>query len=134
VPLAFTQTPVNVQTMNAISLFFSSPAQPAGLIFAPGSSVLAFIGGSGSAVTLAANASQLLANSTVSTVQGSAATAVAEASKVGFDTDSVAQQINYGFAGDVGVSPPMNHTIDETGVSVPEGFGEEEEEAETPKK
>ena len=53
--------------------------------------------------------------------------AVAEASKAGFDTDSVAQQINYGFAGDVGVSPPMDHRIDETGVSVPEGFGDEDE-------
>jgi hypothetical protein len=132
-PLVFTQTPVNVQTINPISLTFASPAQPSGLIFFPGSSVSAFLGGSGSAVTLAANASQLLANATVSSVQGTAAAAVAEASKVGFDTDSVAQQINYGFAGDVGVSPPMNHTIDETGVSVPEGFGEEEDEA-PPKK
>ncbi len=83
---------------------------------------------------MAANASQLLATATVSSVQGTAATAVAEASKVGFDTDSVAQQINYSFAGDVGVSPPMNHTIDETGVSVPEGFGEEAEDEEEEKK
>ena len=73
------------------------------------------------------------ANAIVSSVQATAAAAVAEASKVGFDTDSVAQQINYGFAGDVGVSPPMNHTIDETGVSGPEGFGEEEDET-PPKK
>ena len=94
----------------------------------------AFLGGSGSSVLLAANASQLLAGSTVSTVQSSAAVAVAEASKVGFDTDSVAQQINYGFAGDIGVSPPMNHTIDETGVSVPEGFGEEAEDEEEEEK
>ena len=28
----------------------------------------------------------------------------------------------------------MNHTIDETGVSVPEGFGEEEDEDEEEKK
>jgi predicted double-glycine peptidase len=133
-PLVFTQTPVNVQTVNPISLTFASPAQPSGLIFAAGSSVSAFLGGAGSAVTLAANASQLLANATVSSVQGTAAAAVAEASKVGFDTDSVAQQINYGFAGDVGVSPPMNHTIDETGVSVPEGFGEEEDEPPPAKK
>ena len=133
-PVIFSQTPVNVQTINPIALTFSSPAQPSGLIFAPGSSVSAFLGGSGSAVTLAANASQLLANATVSSVQGTAAAAVAEASKVGFDTDSVAQQINYGFVGDVGVSPPMNHTIDETGVSVPEGFGEEEEEEDDSKK
>jgi len=133
-PLHLLTTPVNVQTLNAIGLSFTSPEQPAGLIFAPGSSVSAFLGGSGSSVVLAANASQLLANSSISSVQGTAAAAVAEASKVGFDTDSVAQQINYGFAGDVGVSPPMNHTIDETGVSVPEGFGEEAEEDEEEKK
>ena len=57
-----------------------------------------------------------------------ASATAAEAEDCTFDTDSVAQQINYGFAGDVGVSPPMNHTIDQTGVSVPEGFGEEEDE------
>jgi hypothetical protein len=124
--LVFVQTPLNVQTLNAISLTFASPVQPTGLIFATGSSVTGVI--SGVSVALASNASQLLANATVSSVQGSAATAVAEASKVGFDTDSVAQQINYGFVGDIGVSPPMNHTIGETGVSVPAGFGEEEEE------
>ncbi len=133
-PVIFTQTPTNVQTTNPISLSFSSPTQPAALVFAPGSSVSAFLGGSGSSVVLAANASQLLANATVSSVQGTAASAVAEASKVGFDTDSVAQQINYGFVGDVGVSPPMNHTIEETGVSVPEGFGEEAEDDEPQKK
>jgi hypothetical protein len=133
-PIVFTLTPTNVQTLNAIGLTFSSPSQPTGLIFFPGSSVSAFLGGSFSAVTLAANATQLLANSTVSSVQGTAAAAVSEASKVGFDTDSVAQQINYGFVGDVGVSPPMNHTIDETGVSVPAGFGEEEDEPADEKK
>ena len=126
--MILTQTPLNLQTLNASNLFFVSPTLPQGLIFAPGSSVF------GNGALLAANSAQLLAGSTVSTVQGSAAVAVAEASKVGFDTDSVAQQINYGFAGDVGVSPPMNHTIEETGVSVPEGFGQEEDEDEDKKK
>ena len=70
----------------------------------------------------------------MSSVQSSAATAVAEASKVGFDTDSVAQQINCGFAGDVGVSPPMAHDIEDTGFSVPEGFGEDEEDLRKKKK
>ena len=127
-PLILTQTPLNVQTLNASFLNFVSPGLPPGLIFAPGSSVI------GNGALLAANASQQLQGSTVSSVQGTAAAAVAEASKAGFDTDSVAQQINYGFAGDVGVSPPMNHTIDETGVSVPEGFGEEAEDEEEEKK
>ena len=133
-PLTLVQTPLNLQTTTASNLTYSSPAAPTFLIFQPGSSVSAFIGGSASAVTQAANASQAQASQTVSSVQGTAASAVAEASKVGFDTDSVAQQINYGFAGDVGVSPPMDHRIDETGVSVPEGFGEDEEDEDEKKK
>jgi hypothetical protein len=40
------------------------------------------------------------------------------------DTDSVAKQIQYGFAGDVGTTPPMNHQIDDTGISVPVCFNE----------
>jgi hypothetical protein len=43
------------------------------------------------------------------------------------DTDSVAKQILYGFAGDVGTTPPMNHQIDDTGISVPGCFNESRE-------
>ena len=134
VPLILTQTPVNLQTLNASNLTYSSPGSPATLNFFSGSSVFAFLGGSTSAVLQAANATQNTAAQTVSSVQGTAASAVAEASKVGFDTDSVAQQINFGFAGDVGVSPPMDHRLDETGIAVPEGFGEDEEDENEKKK
>ena len=40
------------------------------------------------------------------------------------DTDSVQKQIEYGFAGDVGTTPPMDHRIDETGISVPACFND----------
>jgi hypothetical protein len=43
------------------------------------------------------------------------------------DTDSVQKQIEYGFAGDVGTTPPMDHRIDETGISVPVCFNESRE-------
>ena len=42
-------------------------------------------------------------------------------------TDSVAKQIDYGFAGDVGTTPPMDHRIDETGISTPACFEESRE-------
>jgi hypothetical protein len=47
-----------------------------------------------------------------------AAVIVEEASKT-FGTDSVAEQVDYGFAGDVGATPPMDHRIDESGISLP---------------
>jgi hypothetical protein len=43
------------------------------------------------------------------------------------DTDSVQKQIAYGFAGDVGTTPPMDHRIDETGISVPVCFNDSRE-------
>jgi hypothetical protein len=43
------------------------------------------------------------------------------------DTDSVQKQISYGFVGDVGTTPPMDHRIDETGISVPACFGDSRE-------
>jgi len=51
----------------------------------------------------------------------------AQALKDALDTDSVAKQIDYGFAGDVGTTPPMDHRIDETGISTPECFDESRE-------
>jgi hypothetical protein len=40
------------------------------------------------------------------------------------DTDSVQNQMSYGFVGDVGTTPPMDHRIDETGISVPICFND----------
>lgn len=43
---------------------------------------------------------------------------VEEANKT-FGTDSVAEDVEYGFAGEIGATPPMDHRIDESGISVP---------------
>jgi len=51
----------------------------------------------------------------------------AQALKDAQSTDSVAKQIDYGFAGDVGTTPPMDHRIDETGISTPACFEESRE-------
>ena len=51
----------------------------------------------------------------------------AQALKDAQSTDSVAKQIDYGFAGDVGTTPPMDHRIDETGISTPACFDESRE-------
>ncbi|MFN2646802.1 MAG: beta strand repeat-containing protein [Burkholderiales bacterium] len=51
----------------------------------------------------------------------------AQALKDAQSRDSVAKQIDYGFAGDVGTTPPMDHRIDETGISTPECFDESRE-------
>jgi hypothetical protein len=68
---------------------------------------------------------------TVSTITGSiganVAQIAAQALQDALDTDSVTKQIDYGFAGDVGTTPPMDHRIDETGISTPSCFEESRE-------
>ncbi|MEK7750576.1 MAG: hypothetical protein AAB654_01575 [Acidobacteriota bacterium] len=59
--------------------------------------------------------------SAVGAAQASALAAAAGEAKKSFGTDSVAQQIDYGFAGDIGVAPTMAHQIPLEGetISVP---------------
>ncbi|TMH39749.1 MAG: hypothetical protein E6H54_20445 [Betaproteobacteria bacterium] len=68
---------------------------------------------------------------TVITIVGSIGSTVSQiasqALKDAQSTDSVAKQIDYGFAGDVGTTPPMDHRIDETGISTPECLEESRE-------
>jgi hypothetical protein len=68
---------------------------------------------------------------TVITITGSIAGTVSQIStqalQEALDTDSVQKQIDYGFAGDVGTTPPMDHRIDETGISTPHCFEESRE-------
>jgi hypothetical protein len=60
-------------------------------------------------------------------IGASVAQIAAQALKDAQSTDSVAKQIDYGFAGDVGTTPPMDHRIDETGISTPDCFEESRE-------
>jgi hypothetical protein len=68
---------------------------------------------------------------TVITIVGSIGATVSQiasqALKDAQSTDSVAKQIDYGFAGDVGTTPPMDHRIDETGISTPDCLEESRE-------
>ncbi len=68
---------------------------------------------------------------TVITIVGSISSTVSQISsqalKDAQSTDSVAKQIDYGFAGDVGTTPPMDHRIDETGISTPDCMEESRE-------
>jgi hypothetical protein len=52
-------------------------------------------------------------------VSASVSAAIAEEASKTFGTDSVAEDVEYGFAGEVGATPPMDHRIDESGISLP---------------
>ncbi|HEY6965916.1 MAG TPA: hypothetical protein VI229_00480 [Burkholderiales bacterium] len=65
--------------------------------------------------------------SVISSAQASATAAAAKEAANTFGTDSVAQQIEYGFAGDVGVLPPIDHRLQGVGISVPKCFNESRE-------
>jgi hypothetical protein len=115
-PLDFLNSvPSGLQLLNAATLHFVSPGgvNPGILVFPSGSSV------TGNGALLAANAQQLLQQNVTSSAQASAAAATAQEASETFGTDSVAEQVEYGFAGDVGTTPPMDHRLDETGISVP---------------
>ena len=68
---------------------------------------------------------------TVITITGSIGATVSQiatqALQEALDTDSVQKQIDYGFAGDVGTTPPMDHRIDDTGISTPQCFEQSRE-------
>jgi hypothetical protein len=65
--------------------------------------------------------------SVTASIGASVAQIAAQALKDAQSTDSVAKQIDYGFAGDIGTTPPMDHRIDETGISTPDCFEESRE-------
>jgi hypothetical protein len=61
------------------------------------------------------------------TAQSAIAAAVAGEAANTFGTDSVAEQIEFGFAGDVSTAPPMAHRLAGTGIGTPECFVESRE-------
>ena len=70
------------------------------------------------ATAVASLAQQQAANASATVTSAVAAVIVEEANKT-FGTDSVAEDVEYGFAGEVGATPPMDHRIDESGISLP---------------
>ena len=70
---------------------------------------------------------QIQAGVVISSAQASAVAAAADEAANTFGTDSVAEQVEYGFAGDVGTLPPMDHRLQGVGISVPKCFNESRE-------
>jgi hypothetical protein len=78
-------------------------------------------------VGLTTTALQAQASVAAASAAASASSAVANQAVGTFGTDSVAEQIEFGFAGDVGVLPPMDHRLQGVGISVPKCFNESRE-------
>jgi hypothetical protein len=89
----------------------------------PGSNIGVTVGGT----VLKQSALQSQATVAVSSAQAAAVAAAAEEAANTFGTDSVAEQIEFGFAGDVGVLPPIDHRLQGVGISVPKCFNESRE-------
>jgi hypothetical protein len=72
------------------------------------------------------NATPDAASSAVSAAQQSALNSASSDARKSFGTDSVTQQIDMGFAGDVGIAPTMAHNVPLQGeiISTPEGVSE----------
>ncbi|HYE88928.1 MAG TPA: hypothetical protein VEA16_21390, partial [Vicinamibacterales bacterium] len=66
-----------------------------------------------------ANTQDRLITGVVGAVAGAAAAAIVDEANRTFGTDSVAEDVEYGFAGEIGSTPPMDHRIDESGISLP---------------
>jgi hypothetical protein len=77
--------------------------------------------------TWVASSSSTRAAAAASTAAATAAAAAADEAANTFGTDSVAEQIEYGFAGDVGTLPPIDHRLQGVGISVPRCFNESRE-------
>jgi hypothetical protein len=76
---------------------------------------------------IAASLSSTTAALATSAAQASATAAAADEAANTFGTDSVAEQVEYGFAGDVGTLPPMDHRLQGVGIAVPKCFNESRE-------
>jgi hypothetical protein len=93
--------------------------------FAAGSSAGSFgrtsdtIGVQINGATFLANLVQIQAGNVVGSVAGAAAAVIVDEANKTFGTDSVAEDVEYGFAGEIGATPPMDHRIDESGISLP---------------
>ena len=117
--------PVNrVNLLGSATQWIMSGSIPSvGASFGAGAGVGVTING----VNVQAGAIQLLSQSAISAAQASAVAAAADEAANTFGTDSVAEQIEYGFAGDVGTLPPIDHRLQGVGISVPKCFNESRE-------
>ena len=70
-------------------------------------------------VTFIASLAQQQGAAAIGTVAEQVGAVIVEEANKTFGTDSVAQDVEYGFAGEIGTTPPMDHRIDESGISLP---------------
>jgi N-acetylglucosamine-6-phosphate deacetylase len=84
--------------------------------------VSVFVGG----VSFTSARDELAARSAISAAQQSALTNASSDARQSFGTDSVTQQIDMGFSGDVGIAPTMGHSVPLQGeiISTPAGVSE----------
>jgi hypothetical protein len=69
--------------------------------------------------TILANIVQIQAGNVIGSVASAAAAVIVDEANKTFGTDSVAEDVEYGFAGEIGATPPMDHRIDQSGISLP---------------
>jgi hypothetical protein len=69
--------------------------------------------------TAVASLAQTQAANAASTVSSAVSAVIVDEANKTFGTDSVAEDVEYGFAGEIGATPPMDHRIDESGISLP---------------
>lgn len=112
-PLDFSVTPGSLTMTQQVIAFFAGPAIPASVVFPAGSSITY------NGAVIAQSILQQQASSASSQVAATVSAAVTEEANKTFGTDSVAEDVEYGFAGEVGTTPPMDHRIDEAGISLP---------------
>jgi hypothetical protein len=86
----------------------NNTSAPVGIFGAPGS--------------FAQGQTQAAAQQQSQTAQSSVAQVIAGEAANTFGTDSVAEQVEYGFAGDVSTAPPMAHRLTGVGLGTPECF------------
>src|SRR5262249_15275876 len=102
--------------------FRAGSAAPGGVTTLNPDVVIVSFGGASLTSTL----DELAARAAVSAAQQSALTSASSDARQSFGTDSVTQQIDMGFAGDVGIAPTMAHNVPLQGeiISTPEGVSE----------
>ena len=112
-PLVFIVTPDSLTLTQQAVGFFSGPSLPGSMVFPNGSSI------SFNNAQIAQSFLQQQATTAASNASQAVTAAIVEEANKTFGTDSVAEDVEYGFAGEVGTTPPMDHRIDESGISVP---------------
>jgi hypothetical protein len=113
-PLDLSVTPGALTMTQQVIAFFAGPAIPATVVFPAGSSITY------NGAVIAQSILQQQASAASSQVAATVSAAVTEEANKTFGTDSVAEDVEYGFAGEVGTTPPMDHRIDEAGISLPQ--------------